>query len=399
MWDICIIGGGASGMAAAIAAAQEQGAKLRICILEKKEKPGKKLAATGNGRCNLTNENCINAAQTLDFFANLGIVTRKEEEGRIYPYSEKAKDVVYALKRQLRALGVTVKPDCSVTKLKAEQGRFFITHNKGREKAKRVLLAAGGKAAPHLGTTGDGYLLARKLRHTVVRLAPALTGVETAEDMTALKGLRAKGRAELLKDGRLLAAEEGEIQFTADGLSGICIFNLSRLIRLEEGEDFKTGMQRFSVALDLVPEMAETQFTELLKNRCRIVKLQAGELLLSITAPELSAYLLQRAKIDPGVPAEKLTQEELQRLAGEVKHVSLHIKGTKGWKEAQCTAGGIAMDEIHLSSMESKKVPGLYFSGEIVDYDGPCGGYNLQHAWETGIKAGRAMAHVSDSSD
>lgn len=393
MLDLCIIGGGASAMAAAVAAAGERPG-MSVCMLEKKDSLGKKLAATGNGTCNLSNTACPKVSGVLDFFSSIGILTRSDEQGRIYPYSKQARDVVRSLELQIKERGVRVKTSSPVQGIEKNGGVFSVAFRGGNLKARSVLLATGGKAAPQFGSSGDGYAMAKKLGHTVTRLAPALTGIEAAEDTAELKGIRVKGCASLLEDGRLVSREAGEIQFTEDSISGICIFNLSRLLRLREGEPFAEGMSRFTLSLDFLPERELREVKALLQERCGILGLKAEELLLSIVPKPLALRLLRTAAIETELRAAELGSEQLNRLGECLKGWRLPVKGTRGWKTAQCTAGGIALEEIHLPTMESKIVSGLYFCGEIIDYDGPCGGFNLQNAWETGIRAGKAAAHV-----
>lgn len=393
MLDLCIIGGGASAMAAAVAAAGER-PQISVCMLEKKESLGKKLAATGNGKCNLSNTACPNASGVLDFFSSIGILTRSDEQGRIYPYSQQARDVVRGLELQIKERGIQVKTSAPVQGIEKVGGVFSIGFHGGSLKARSVLLATGGKAAPQFGSSGDGYALAKKLGHTITRLAPSLTGIEVTEDFAGLKGIRVKGCVSLKEDGQPVSRETGEIQFTEDSISGICVFNLSRLLRLREGESFAEGMGRFGLSLDFLPELEPGEVAELLNKRRGILGMKAEELLLSIVPKPLALRLLEEAGIEAGLEAAELDGERLERLGKCLKGWQLPVKGTRGWKAAQCTAGGIALEEIHLPTMESKIVSGLYFSGEIIDFDGPCGGFNLQNAWETGIRAGKAAAHV-----
>lgn len=381
MLDICIIGAGASGLAAAIIAAQEN-PELSVMILEKKDVPGKKLSATGNGKCNLTNTKCANIAETLLFFDTLGIYTRVDEEGRVYPYCSQAKDIVYALTKAAEDAGVKIHTNCTLEKIQKQSNFFELETNKGNFEARKVLIATGGKSAPQFGTSGDGYSFAKSFGHTVKRLSPVLTGIETEEDLQEVKGVRVKALVKLMKDGKSLEQELGEVQFNADGISGICVMNLTRFIKLEEGESFKEGIQRYSIELDFIPEMDQIQLENFLKRR---VNLGEKDLLLSILPEQLRHYIAKQ---------HNLQKKDLCKLAKILKNYPLSIKGTKGWKQAQCTSGGVTLEEINMDTMESLKIGGLYFSGEVIDFDGPCGGYNLQNAWETGIKAGRAMAHV-----
>ena len=380
MLDICIIGGGAAGLAAAITAGRETPDKS-ILIIEKKETVGKKLAATGNGKCNLTNTSCENMDSVLEFFDSIGIFTRADEEGRVYPYCSQAKDVVYALNKAAEAAGVDIRTGITVEKIVKTADGFNIKTNKGDFESVKLLIATGGKSAPQFGTSGDGYIFAKQLGHTVTRLAPVLTGIEVMEDLKSVKGVRVKALVKLLKDGQTAEKEYGEVQFNEDGISGICVMNLSRFIKIDEGESFIEGIRRYSVELDLVPEV-ETEELEIMLQR----RIDAGignteDLLISIIPDKLRKYIADEQELG------------LSELTERLKSMKLSVSGTKGWKVAQCTSGGVTLDEIDAVTMESKLIDGLYFAGEVTDYDGPCGGYNLQYAWETGIKAGKAMAN------
>lgn len=385
MLDICIIGAGASGLAAAVTAAREK-KNISVMLIEKKDVPGRKLATTGNGKCNITNIQCTDADDTLLFFESLGIYTRTDEEGRVYPYCSQAKDVVYALVNAAQTAGVEIRTDCTVEKIEKMPDGFRIKTNKGSASAKKVLVATGGKAGPQFGTSGDGYTIARSFGHTVERLAPVLTGIETVEDLSDLRGVRVKALVKLLKDDIVIQEEQGEVQFNEDGISGICVMNLSRFIKLEAGETFAEGIRRYSVRLDFVPEITQDKLEDMLAKRVGLGLDNSENLLLSILPQQLRSYIFKHVY--------DIRENDLCKLASAVKGFRLNVKGTKGWKTAQCTAGGVNLGEINMDTMESGLVNGLYFAGEVIDYDGPCGGYNLQNAWITGIKAGRAMADV-----
>lgn len=365
-YDVCIIGGGAAGLAAAVSV---DGAKS-LCIIEKNKIPGRKVLATGGGRCNLTNESCGEKQLTMDFFASLGLRLCKDSEGRYYPYSERASDVVKILTDGISDSAEFFYGCHAMQVVKA--GRTFKVTCKGKREftieASNVILAVGGKAAPQYGSTGDGYSMAAKLGHTFGKLYPILTGINCDNrvsgrdfDFKAVKGIRAKAKVCLMKDGAPVegACERGEVQFTDYGLSGICIFNLTPLIRTEEGESFDNAMARYEVSVDLAPDFTDDE--------------------------------VQGKGSSFGIITENLANA-LGDL--DIKELVFQIKGARGWKEAQCTGGGINLDEINMETMESKIVPGLYFVGEILDIQGPCGGFNLQNAWETGIKAGRAVNEI-----
>lgn len=387
MLDICIIGAGASGLAAAVTAAGKQ-KNNSVMIIEKKDVPGRKLAATGNGKCNLTNIHCTDVNDTLLFFEELGVYTRTDGEGRVYPYCSQAKDVVYALVNAAESAGVEIRTDCTVEKIEKKDNCFRIKTNKESITAKKILIATGGKAAPQFGTSGDGYAIAKSFGHTVARLAPVLTGIEVHEDLKMLKGVRVKALVKLLKDGSVIQEEAGEVQFNEDGISGICVMNLSRFIKLEDGEAFAEGIRRYSAEIDFLPEVGHEQLENMLIKRMQLDLGSPENLLISILPQQLRRYIFDTLNV---ASAQKI---DLCKLTEAVKCFRLGITGTKGWKVAQCTAGGVKLDEINMDTMESRIVDDLYFAGEVIDYDGPCGGYNLQNAWITGIKAGKAMADV-----
>lgn len=352
-YHICIIGAGASGCAAAITAA-ERGRD--ICILEKNKEVLRKVAATGNGRCNISNTNCEEVKDVADFFEDLGIYFAEEDEGRLYPYNRSAATVVEVLEGKLKELGIDIYTETEVKEI--EEG-FTVKTSKGIFTADKLLIASGGKSGPQFGTTGDGYIFARKLGHTVSTLIPSLTAIECEGNFKKLKGIRALASVTLRKDGKDIASERGEVQFTEDGLSGICIFNLSRYLKVEKGENFREGIRRFTVSVDFLPDMDEEKAHKLIE-KVGIVSLLKKPLLDIITEQN-------------------------------IKDFEVTVTGAKGWKQSQVTAGGVVTDEIDMSTMESRLVPGLYLAGEVIDYDGPCGGYNLTNAWMTGIKAGKAM--------
>jgi hypothetical protein len=397
--DICIIGGGASGMAAAISAAQKSPSK-DICIIEKKEIPGKKLYATGNGRCNISNRECMDSMDSDDvmsFFGSVGISLKEEEEGRIYPLSGQAADVVLALEKAMKVNNINIIVNSTVTDAKKENDHFIITYKDKETKkeniliSKKLLIACGGKAGPQYGTSGDGYIMAKKMGHTLSAAFPILTPLECEGDFTLLAGVRTPAKATLMRKNKEVAKETGRIQFTDDGISGICIFDLSRHIRIEENAPWKKIMAEYSVLLDFFPEKREEELINELLKRKEIKGFKTEDLLISYLNRSLAAEILKKAGTVMTKPASKLTEKEIKEVAASMKALCFRIKGKKGWKSAQGTAGGIKIEEIDDNTMGSKIIKGLYFAGEILDHDGPCGGYNLHNAWKTGIKAGKAM--------
>lgn len=351
-YDVIIIGGGAAGLTAAASLNNE----IRTCILEKNRIPGRKIMATGGGRCNMTNASCENKDMALEFFKCLGMETYSDEEGRFYPYSNRAGDVVKVLLDAVENKDADIVTEFDARSVEFKDGAFVVTDAKGRQVSGKILLVApGGKASPQFGTSGDGYAVAKAFGHTVNKVYPILTGINTG-DMSDVKGVRAKGRVSLYKDGSLLAEESGEIQFNDDGISGICVMNMTIHIKSEEGEALDKALSRYKLHLDMAPDFTEEQL-----------------------AGRKSSFGILSDKLSARVGLE------------EIKNWKLPVEGVNGWKDAQCTAGGIKTEEINMDTMESLKRGDLYFAGEILDIQGPCGGYNLQNAWETGIKAAKAI--------
>ncbi len=394
VYDICIIGGGAAGLACA-AEAEKLVPGISVFIVEKNDILGRKILSTGNGRCNLSNKACPGYEGVLRFFDSIGVITRTDEAGRIYPYSEDARDVVDALTDAVVSGGADILTGavctaCSFDESEQLYETQITEEHDGSEKkisilSKRVLLAAGGKAAPKLGTTGDGYRIARRFYHTVTRLAPALTAVETHEDLSSLSGVRAKVKISLISHGGSLFEEDGEIQFTDYGISGICVFNMSRFLDIPEGRTLINGFDDYAVEIDFLPDTRDAGM--LVRTRMKSCgENQVGiSILRSIVKRPVAEMILEKTGGEPEMTAWLL------------KHFMVHPSGIRGWDHAEITRGGIPLTEIKMDRMESKYYPGLFFAGEIIDFDGPCGGFNLENAWETGLRAAHAIAVDSEN--
>ena len=381
VYDICIIGGGAAGLAfAAETLRLKPGAS--VFIIEKNDSLGRKILSTGNGRCNLSNKACPGHEEVLRFFDSIGVITRTDDAGRIYPYSEDARDVRDALTDAVLERGAEVMTGAVCTSCSFdEKEMLYETQASAGDKtfsvtSKMVMLSAGGKAAPKLGTTGDGYRIAKKFYHTVTKLAPALTAVETHEDLSPLAGVRAKVRLSLIVHGGTIFEEDGELQFTDYGISGICAFNMSRFMEIPEGRTLINGFDDYAVEIDFLPGVNDNGALDLVRKRCE----DTSVILRSIVKQQVAEIILDKTDGDPEMTAWLL------------KHFMVHPKGLKGWDYAEITRGGIPLKEIKMDKMESKYFPGLFFAGEIIDFDGPCGGFNLENAWETALRAARAAA-------
>ena len=418
-YDAAIIGAGASGLAAAITLKREN-PEASVALFEKKETTGKKLGITGNGRCNLSNAACGNTAEVLFFFAECGILVRKDEEGRLYPYSEDAKEVAGLLTTLAEEAGVEILVNQEIKRVEAEPEGGFLLFAHGIKaikaiKAKKVLIATGGKSYPKTGTTGDGFVIARSFGHRVAAPAPGLTAIctapekalaekdSTAAEMNFLKGVRAKGCARLFvldaggaqgepRKEREIFCESGEIQFREDSVSGICIMNMSDFVKPQGSPAAAESFAAYTIRIDFAPDFSTAQIEEHMSLMAGRPGLTAADLLKTLVKEKLAKVILKRAGVREDMPAEKLSEGEKRKIIDELKNFSLRVTGLKGWKEAQVTCGGVALDEVSAETMESALVAGLYFSGEVLDYAGPCGGFNLHHAWLTGVRAGRAMA-------
>jgi predicted Rossmann fold flavoprotein len=392
MYDICIIGGGPAGMSAAITA-KNLNPQLRVCIIEKNPILGKKLFATGNGKCNLSHQSCQESLEVLKLFDSIGIFTRTDETGRMYPASEQAADVVSALQNALRIANVELKCNAVPKKISRDETCFEIELSNEIVKCRKLLLATGGKAGPQYGNLGEGYNYSKELGHHVNRTYPVLSPLECTENFQLLKGIRAKGNVTLLFNGEPIATESGEIQFTDDGLSGICVFNLSRFVRLNPNIPQVDAIKAYTVAVDFIPSLSLKEVERCIKNRVANPNLKIEDLLLTMVHPSVSNDMINRVGFDTGKSAEKLSDADIQQLAVFLKDWTCHVSGVKGWKKAQCTGGGIPLSEIDTFRGESLFIKDLYFAGELLDYDGPSGGFNLHFAWASGIKAGKAMAN------
>lgn len=403
-FDIAIIGGGASGLAAALTAAG-MAPQLSVAVFEKKETAGRKLSASGNGRCNLSNVRCEHLEEVMDFFGKAGIALRRDDEGRIYPYSEEAAQVTSALTDCILGSGAKIFLNSEITGMEAlPEGGFLLfvggNHENPRSaavRARTALIAAGGKSYASMGTTGDGYVMARKLGHRVEKLVPALTAVEVSEDLSSFKGVRTKAEVSLFKEGRMIFSEKGEVQFREDSLSGICIMNMSRHIKRQESiSPFSPsdGFRGYEIIINPVADFDSEELKNILEEKFSIKGLSAAQALKTLVKKPLADRILNRAEISCDENGSEILRstEKKNKLISELSAMSFSVTGLKGWNEAQVTSGGVSPDEVDSVTMESKLVEGLFFSGEVLDYDGPCGGYNLHHAWFTGIRAGKGMA-------
>lgn len=400
---IGIIGGGASGMSAALAAAENP--SVQVVLLERQARLGRKLLATGNGRCNLTNlhaadrgyhgEDCgfsdsaiheFPPEKTLNWFRGLGLLTVAESSGRVYPYSDQANSVLDVLRFALEKPNIRVMTGCEVEKVKKTSEGFQIDTAVDKFRCDRLIIACGGLAGTKLGGTMSGYKLLRSFGHHCTKLRPTLVQLKSDwPGIAGLKGVRAACGVSIYCDEENVASSTGEIQFTEYGLSGPVIFEVSRDVCQRKGNWY--------CRLDLLPQIAEQELFEELKRR-RESGLPAAELLTGILHNRLGRVLTQTAGIAPQKKISELSDWELGEAAHIVKFFDVHLTEPMGMDCAQVTAGGIVTEEFNPKTMESKLVSGLYACGEVLDVDGDCGGYNLQWAWSSGMAAGKNAGRI-----
>ena len=394
---IGIIGGGASGMAAALAAAENPA--NQIILLERQARVGRKLGATGNGRCNLSNLHageggyhgeepafanyalgCYDVENTLQWFRDLGLYTVAEDSGRVYPYSDQANSVVDVLRFALEKENITLKLGFEVEKVRKTSTGFRLESKEETVECGKLIVACGGLAGTKLGGTMSGYKLLRSLGHRCTKLRPTLVQIKSSWSGTAaLKGVRANCHAAIYYDDLLHSESTGELQFTEYGLSGPVMFEISRDVCSEKGQ--------WSCHLDFLPEMqSETLETELLRRKT--TNLPASELFTGILHNRLGRVLTQAAGISGNRKIGELSDYEIIQAARAAKAFEVALSEPMGMDCAQVTAGGILTGEFDETTMESRIVPGLYACGEVLDIDGDCGGYNLQWAWSSGRLAG-----------
>ena len=392
-----IIGAGASGMAAALAAADNP--HVQVELFERQARVGRKLQATGNGRCNLTNLQAgicgyhgedpmfiqpaieaLGPVETIKWFQNLGLFTVAEESGRVYPYSDQANSVVDILRFALEKNNVHIHLGAEVKKIQYRNRVFLVETDGETVLCDKVIVACGGIAGTKLGGSMSGYKLLAKFGHRATRLRPALVQLKCAwSGVAALKGVRANCHAQILRDGHLFSESTGELQFTELGLSGPVIFEVSR--------DACQGAGVWVCELDFLPHIPETELHKELIRR-KQTELPVDELLTGILHNRLGRVLTRAAGIKGNQKVSDLSDGELLAVSKAVKSFDVLLEEPLGMDSAQVTAGGVMTKDFDPKTLESRLIPGLYACGEVLDIDGDCGGYNLQWAWSSGWFAG-----------
>lgn len=440
---VVIIGGGASGLMAAITAA---GKGASVTLIEHKDRVGKKILMTGNGKCNLTNMSDIHgkyygnnlnriysvlqrftAEDTRTFFQHIGLYTKEKRDGGVYPVSEQAASVLDVLRTECEHCKVKMLTDTDILDIIPDENGGTIFAEKaikeeapvvktkkgnssrksaaktvivGTEKIKisynNLIIATGGQAAAVSGSDGSGYKLAKKLGHSVIKPLPALVQLQCEGDyFKMVAGVRAQAALKLYIRGELCAREEGELQLTDYGISGIPVFQFSRLaaraIYEQQVGIVKAEKNAVAVEIDFLTYMSEKDIVELYNSRKNFAYKTIEEFLGGIVHKKLAILVCHKIKINASTKLENISDTEFVECIKCLRSFRVVVTGTNSYDNAQVCCGGIPLDEIK-DSMESVKCPHVYFAGEILDCDGICGGYNLQWAWTTGKLAGESAA-------
>lgn len=394
--SIVIIGGGASGLVAGIASALNT--QEKVIILEKEDKVGKKILATGNGRCNYTNRNMscknyhskdlsfvekvLNAfclEDTLAFFEQLGIYPFCDDEGRYYPYSKQASAVSDALRNKLRLLNVEIQTGFNLKKISKKNDTFTLFSDTKSIEADKVIMCSGGASGQNLGSDGSGFKILESLGHTINKISPALVQVKTREGFEkSLQGIRSEC---LVKVNNI--EEKGEVQFTAYGLSGIVIMNLSGSINKND-----------VISLDFFPDLTEEKLCKMLKDRCKNLKgLSLENYFTGLINKKLGNVILKKVGFEKlSSDISQIKDGDIIKIAKLLKSLNFKVDSLMDFSSSQVTKGGVITGEINPKTMESEIVKNLYIAGELIDVYGNCGGYNLQFAWSTGYIAGKNAA-------
>ena len=391
---IAIIGGGASGIAAAICA-KRNNKENSVTVFERSDRVLRKLLATGNGRCNLSNESIseenyfshdiadvskiLSAFPPNDerqFFESIGLLLCSED-GRIYPYSRRANAVSDALRSECEKLGVNIRINSFIDKIEKKSDKFIILG----EAFDKAVISCGGFSAPSFGTDGNSFTLLKSLGHTITKTSYALSPIKVYENVKSLKGIRTFATLTLINNGQKVRSEKGELQLTDYGLSGIPIMQLSR--------ECKDGS---IIEVDLMSVFSKEKLEEFLTERKEAFShLKADDFLTGFMHKTLAQYILSKCNIKANMPSGDLIKKDICALSKEIKALSFKVKSVVGKEQSQATCGGARLDEFSAGTLESKKVKNLYCIGEALDCVGDCGGYNLHWAWATAHIAGKNL--------
>ncbi|MEN6461176.1 MAG: NAD(P)/FAD-dependent oxidoreductase [Syntrophomonas sp.] len=404
---VIVVGGGAAGMMAAISAKR---LGVDVTILERNPRVGKKILATGNGRCNFTNINAditcyhgknpkfaystlsnFTIADTIKFFERLGIQPRVEDFGKVFPMSDQASSILDVLLYELNELGVNTVCDAFVKDITRKNDKFILELENGEVyRGDRVIITTGGKAMPASGSDGQGYDLATKLGHTIIDIFPALVQLMLEGSFfKRIDGVKFVGTAEIIYNNKSIAKDRGDILFANYGVSGPPILQISR----KAGELLYEGKEAY-LKITIMDMMSKEELRKLISKRFQIAARKPVDFsLVGLINKRLIPVVLMEAGInDVKRTAANLSAKEQEGIIDILTDWRFKIRGTKSWPSAQVTAGGVDTNGIDPNTMESKSIKGLFFAGEIIDIDGQCGGFNLQWAWSSGFIAGQSAA-------
>lgn len=405
MKKVAVIGGGASGLACAVQIMRivKNKEDVKVTVLERLPRIGKKILVTGNGRCNLTNVNAtvenyrgnpefaeyalneFTPQSNIEFFNSLGLYTRTEEEGRVYPLSNQASSVLDALRFECERLGIEIVCDYRAVHLKTVDTGVttkIIVNN--RDRFDYVVVACGGMAAKVHGTDGDAYDLLKMFNHKIVSPVPALVSLNCDDFTKALKGVRSICKMNLIIDGEKYLENYGEVQFTDYGLSGIPIMQLSRFVSASPSNDIY-------MELDTVPSFSAEELQEYLYSRRKIDSGLCENMLGGIMNKQLCIVFMKECGIAPNGRVNELSDNQIEKLGNTIKCWKIKVKNSRSFDYAQVTAGGADCSQFDMKTMESKLVKNVFCCGEALDIDGDCGGFNLQWAWSSGRTAGKCI--------
>lgn len=411
MIDLAIIGGGASGLFAAITAL-ETGKNISVTIFEKHSRVGKKLLSTGNGRCNITNENACETVELngkeipkfyhgnnsefatfalksftnydlINYFENNGLILRKEND-KYYPFSESAGTVLDFLRLKCEMLGVKIITNTTVERVINKNNKFLING----ECFDKVIIACGGKSSPHLCSDGDGYKLLKSFGHKLTSLYPAITQIKTeTEFVKQLKGVKADADCKIFVNNKLIRSQFGQVLFADYGLSGPPIFQLSRIASQNYEKDCR-------ITLDFVKDKTIEELENIIFSCIEnpfTYPLTTENLLSLLFNKRLGQVIIKYCGFKLNTDAYSLKKSDIKNIAFAIKNFTLKVKGVNGFQNAQVTAGGIETKDFDEKTMQSKLINGLYAIGEVLDIDGDCGGFNLQWAFSSAFVAAKSV--------
>lgn len=402
---IIVIGGGAAGMMAALSARKNGG---DVLILERNDRVGKKLLATGNGRCNYTNENLtinnyhgknpefatsglsgFNVDKTIDFFERLGITPAVEDNGKVFPLSFQSSSMLDVLRYEIEEIGIELITEAHVSEIKKGNGFTVILKDKRKFHADKVIVGTGGMALPSSGSDGNGYNLCKRLGHTTIETFPGLVQLKLQGDyFKQINGVKFVGLAGVYVDNKLILEDIGDVLFTNYGLSGPPILQVSRtaLEYMNKGKDVK-------LKVSIIHTKTEDELFSYLESRFKMMENKTLETsLIGLINKRLILPIIKILDLDKNKAVKDLSKVEIRKISKILTSWSFNVTGSQSWGEAQVTAGGVNTDEVNNKTMESKLIDGLYIIGELLDVDGDCGGFNLQWAWSSGYLAGENAA-------